>query len=572
MNRIRKFADGSKNRIVCKNIAWFIFILFFSMQSPTNASNEVGQDGPEKVRLQLKWKHQFQFAGYYAAIEQGYYKAEGIEVELIEASSGANPGDAVFQGTAEFGVSTSDVVLVRAKNQKAVVLATIFQHSPQILIAAKNAGIENVHDLLGKKIALEPHAADIVTYMKDEGVELSDCILYPHSFGTDQLLSGEVDAISAYLSDEPFILSKSDFEYTIISPVAGGIDFYGDVLFCSQDLIDSKPDLVARFRSASLKGWEYAMRNQNSIVQLIYNQYSKRHSIEHLQFEAMKTEKLIMANVVEIGYTNPGRWENIILTYKASNLLDNDFQLKGLLYSDYISSPLVISRQLLFILSLIILAIGVIAFFYFMLARRLQNAISVRHQVEVELIASEEKYRALYEKSSDAILILEKGRFADCNNATLLLLHQPDKQAVLGKMPHELSPEFQPDGEPSLKKSQFCIQMAINNGHYRFEWVHTNSPGNEIWIDVALTYLPSAGPDILYTVWRDISDRKKAEQELENHRINLEKLVEERTVELKEKNDKLQNFHDLFVGREFRIKELRDKVKELETKLLGFNK
>ena len=114
------------------------------------------------VTLQLKWKHQFQFAGYYAAIEKGYYKELGIQVELIEAVEGQNPSDAVFEGKAEFGVCTSDIILMRAENKKAVVLATVFQHSPQILLGSKQLGIEHVHDLVGKRIAMEPNAAAII--------------------------------------------------------------------------------------------------------------------------------------------------------------------------------------------------------------------------------------------------------------------------------------------------------------------------------------------------------------------------------------------------------------------------
>src|SRR6185503_18871029 len=70
-----------------------------------------GRDAPDRVRLQLKWRHQFQFAGYYAAVAQGYYRDAGLEVALIEAEPGKNPVDAVFTGEAEFGVGNSDLLL-----------------------------------------------------------------------------------------------------------------------------------------------------------------------------------------------------------------------------------------------------------------------------------------------------------------------------------------------------------------------------------------------------------------------------------------------------------------------------
>ena len=95
---------------------------------------------PRNVTLQLTWKHQFQFAGYYAAIEKGYYREVGLEVKLAEAVEGQNPTEAVFNGSAEFGVCNTDILLARSKNKEPVILATIFQHSSQILLASKKIG------------------------------------------------------------------------------------------------------------------------------------------------------------------------------------------------------------------------------------------------------------------------------------------------------------------------------------------------------------------------------------------------------------------------------------------------
>jgi hypothetical protein len=87
----------------------------------------------EPVTLQLKWKHQFQFAGYYAAIEKGYYRDAGFEVSLAEPSGNEDPVDMVLTDKAQFGVGASELVLHRARGEAVVVLATILQHSPLVL-------------------------------------------------------------------------------------------------------------------------------------------------------------------------------------------------------------------------------------------------------------------------------------------------------------------------------------------------------------------------------------------------------------------------------------------------------
>ena len=85
------------------------------------------------MRLQLKWRHQFQFAGFYAALEKGYYREAGFDVTIVPATPGTDPVDVVLKGGAEFGVASSELVLRYAKGDPVVVLATIFQHSPLTL-------------------------------------------------------------------------------------------------------------------------------------------------------------------------------------------------------------------------------------------------------------------------------------------------------------------------------------------------------------------------------------------------------------------------------------------------------
>ena len=95
----------------------------------------------EKVVLQLKWQHQFQFAGYYAAQEQGYYREAGLEVEIREAAPGSDPVRQVLQGEAQYGVGSSSLVLQRHRGAPVVVLAVIFQHSPLVLLSRRDSGI-----------------------------------------------------------------------------------------------------------------------------------------------------------------------------------------------------------------------------------------------------------------------------------------------------------------------------------------------------------------------------------------------------------------------------------------------
>jgi PAS domain S-box-containing protein len=131
-----------------------------------------------------------------------------------------------------------------------------------------------------------------------------------------------------------------------------------------------------------------------------------------------------------------------------------------------------------------------------------------------ELKVSEEKFRVLFEKSYDPFLIIDEYEFIECNQATANILGYKSASEILTTHPSKLSPEYQPDGKPSFLKAQEMMDIAYENGYHRFEWVHLNNVGKELWMDVALTRIPYKGKEMLFTIWRDISKRKEFEKEL----------------------------------------------------------
>ncbi|MBW1686749.1 MAG: response regulator [Deltaproteobacteria bacterium] len=125
-----------------------------------------------------------------------------------------------------------------------------------------------------------------------------------------------------------------------------------------------------------------------------------------------------------------------------------------------------------------------------------------------------DRYRALFENSADAILIIEDDTFIDCNAAAVEMLRCRDKAAVMQTHPSELSPEFQPDGRRSFEKANEMMAIAFERGSHRFEWDHVRADGEVFPVEVLLTAVPRDGGHALHTVWRDITDRKRLENEL----------------------------------------------------------
>jgi len=100
----------------------------------------------DPVSMQLKWKHQFQFAGYYAALEQGFYRAAGLDVTIREGGSGIDVAETVASGKSDFGVCNASVLREWTVGRRLVVLAAIFQRSPAVILVARRADISNVSE------------------------------------------------------------------------------------------------------------------------------------------------------------------------------------------------------------------------------------------------------------------------------------------------------------------------------------------------------------------------------------------------------------------------------------------
>ncbi len=147
--------------------------------------------------------------------------------------------------------------------------------------------------------------------------------------------------------------------------------------------------------------------------------------------------------------------------------------------------------------------------------------ITERKKTEEALKESETKYRTLFEKSADAILMIEGDRFVDCNAATVKMLGYKNKKELLETHPSELSPETQPDGKCSFEKANEMMETALRKGSHRFEWEHVRHNGDIFPVEVLLTSIPSGGKNFLHVVWRDITERKRLE-ELESRAARLD--------------------------------------------------
>lgn len=289
--------------------------------------------GKQKVALQLKWKHQFQFAGFYAALEKGFYDEAGLEVSIIEGGPGIDFIDAVLSGKAQYGVEMPTLMLRRAQGDPVVVLASIFQYTPLSLISLAKKNIRTPQDLIGRNIMIRSDSdASLRAMISKEDVDLATINIIPHSFDLEDLIQGKTDAMSLYVTDTPAEFAKRGLAFNAMVPQDYGVKFYGDSLFTTEDQIRNHPGQVEMFRQASLKGWEYAMQHPEEIARIIHEKYAPHQSVEALISEAEQMKALLLHEVIGIGHMNPYRWKQIRDTFIDQGMLSADFSLEGFIY------------------------------------------------------------------------------------------------------------------------------------------------------------------------------------------------------------------------------------------------
>lgn len=290
----------------------------------------------EQVTLQLKWFHQFQFAGYYAAKEKGFYEDVGLDVEIKERDLRYDNIEQVLSGEANYGVADSVLFLYLAKGEALQIIAPIMQHSPNMLITLKSSGLDSPYKLHNKKLRFYAKDTDgfgILAMLKS--VNVAPTIERLREADDIHLLAkGEIDAISAYVANEPFLLKKTGVAYNVINPANYGLDLYGDILFTSQKEAKNHPKRVERFKEATLKGWEYALANKEEIIELIHKKYAPKKSLEHLRYEAKILEQFIQHDAIPLGTFDSGRVQYTMDLYKKYNLIEQSVPL-----GDYIFKP-----------------------------------------------------------------------------------------------------------------------------------------------------------------------------------------------------------------------------------------
>lgn len=284
-------------KLIKMNLAVLLVLLFFI---PAQANHTL-----EKVSVQLDWVYQYEHAGFIAALEQGYYRKAGLDVELREYKPGLDTIGEVMSQRANYGISNASIVVADDRIVPIVLLATYLQRSPLIFVASPD--IKNPKDFIGRRLmgtANELKYSSLALLLKHFNINRDNTEIIEHTFNSNDFVEHRVDIMSAFRSNQLYELDKRGIQYHIIDPADYGFCMSAKNLFSSRAEAIEFPERTQKFIDASNRGWAYALDHADEIIDLIYDKHSQTKSHEALAFEAKIIRKLMLLDLFPIGQTN----------------------------------------------------------------------------------------------------------------------------------------------------------------------------------------------------------------------------------------------------------------------------
>ena len=306
-----------------------IFILLF-LSTTANAEHKELRH----VSVQLEWKHQFEFAGFYAALEQGYYQDVNLDVKIKEYDSSTNVVSDVLNGISTYGMSSSHLILERLSGKKIVQLASYLKQNALVLITKPE--IKTIADLKNKKVMAAPNeliSTSLAAMFQEHNLDTNEIKVIPHSFNIDAFSNGDIDAMTAFISNQTFLLDQKQIPYRVFNPSDDGIYSYDVELFTSESEAKYHPLRTHDFIEATRKGWEYALSHKEEIIELIYHKYSKDKSKEALLYEANTLDKLMKTHLFRIGALVPELTQLNTNMYVQLGMVDKNWDLEGFMFN-----------------------------------------------------------------------------------------------------------------------------------------------------------------------------------------------------------------------------------------------
>ena len=292
-------------------------------------------DQPFPIHFQPDWFANGQFAGFYSAVDEGFYAEAGLDVEIGTFAFGSPFIENVATNKAQFGTIEGYILMnAIAKGQPLVALGAVLQTSPGGYIFLKELGIQTGADLAGKRVGIHAYAEELLPYfIKAAGVDPSTVTAVPVKNDIEKLLSGEIDLLQGYAIDEYLqVKRQTSEEVGFLTFEELGLPMYSMVLYTSRDFADEHTEVVEKFMTATARGWEFALEHPVEAASTLIEAQGESHQPQTELVEQIKAMRpFVKPGGRGILKTNKARWEIMNKRFLEVGLIDKIVEIERLL-------------------------------------------------------------------------------------------------------------------------------------------------------------------------------------------------------------------------------------------------
>ncbi|QNM89527.1 ABC transporter substrate-binding protein [Aliarcobacter cryaerophilus] len=291
----------------------------------------------EKVSIQFNWKYQFEVAGFIAAKEKGFYENVGLDVELKEYNPEVDILFDVLNNKVTYGISSSNIVLENKKIASIVLLATYLQKSPLVFITKPD--IKTPSQFLGKTIMGhkdELKNSSLALFLSHFNINFSNTKFIPHNFKIDDFINGKVEIMSAFRSNQLYELDKRKIDYNIIDPADYGFVMSAVNLYTSKEEAFKNKDRTQKFIEATNRGWEYALKNKEEIIDILIKKYGVNKSKEALLYETDVVNQVMMRDFYPIGKVSPELTQRLVKQLSYSGMIEPNQKINHIFFENIV--------------------------------------------------------------------------------------------------------------------------------------------------------------------------------------------------------------------------------------------
>lgn len=243
------------------------FLKFSAAAATATMAGGRSASAASPLAMQAAWINDAEFAGYFVAIDNGYYTAEGLDLTYLPGGPDVIPEGSIIAGKADLALTTPDTTIQAIVNQgaKFKIIGAQYQKNPIGIVSLASKPIKTPQDLIGKTLAVPPvNVISVEAMLKLNNIDKSKVNIVPYAYDPTPLIKGEIDASLDFTTNVPYTIKQAGPEAVSFLLYDFGFTIFNDTVVVTEDTLKAKRKELVSWLRASRKGWEENLKDPNA--------------------------------------------------------------------------------------------------------------------------------------------------------------------------------------------------------------------------------------------------------------------------------------------------------------------